>query len=269
MVGRPFAEDADHGVGFVVESNLPAHNRGIAAEAILPDTIGEEDDPVTADGALLFGEAATERQRVPVAHHPEEPGRGKARQHVLRPVGRGQVDAPAAPRVEVVERGRLALPGDEVPGRDRDALPAELRPHHHQRLGVAIRQRREEGAVDDAENGGGRSDAEGEHHDRQARERWGPAEQSDGESRVAEQSGHGWSFPREVKSDGSRSVRWQLRCRVPHRFFKYLRAPGVQPWDGSVRPRATRHPRGTRRSGLALCCEARESPQPFLHAALL
>ena len=67
VIGRPLPHHADDGVGHLVEADLPADNRSIAAEALLPQAIREDHDLVASDDALVFHEGATQRERLAVA----------------------------------------------------------------------------------------------------------------------------------------------------------------------------------------------------------
>ena len=78
MIGRTFAEDADDRVRLVVDPDRLADDRRVAAEAVLPEPVGEDDDLVATDRAFFLEEGAAERQRMPVAEHREEAGRGAA-----------------------------------------------------------------------------------------------------------------------------------------------------------------------------------------------
>ncbi len=88
MIGRPFAEHADHRVRLVVDADRLADDGGIAGEAVLPQAVGEDHDLVAAEGAFLLGEGAAERQRMAVAEHPEEARRGAPGADVLGLIAR-------------------------------------------------------------------------------------------------------------------------------------------------------------------------------------
>ncbi len=78
-------------------------------------------------------------------------------------------------RGEPLEHGVLLPPVEE--GRRCDREAAELLHdlvHAHERLGVRVRQRSKEDAVDDAEDGAGGADAERQREDRDDREAGSP-----------------------------------------------------------------------------------------------
>ena len=83
-------------------------------------------------------------------------------------------------------------------------------PEHHQAVGLAVRQRREEGAVDDAEDGGGRGDAERQGDDGDGREAGIAPEQAEAEPCVAKEQRHD-------EPSG------QLRCPAARRIIRHLR----------------------------------------------
>ena len=191
VVGGTFAQHANDGVRLAVEPHRAPKDAAVAGKAVLPDPVREDDDFVATDDAFLLGERPAQRQRVPVAHHREKSGRGRARQQVLGPILGGHVHAAAAPRVQIAEDRGPAPPLDVVGGRDRLSFSVVLLPHHHQAVGLAVRQRREEGAVDDAEDGGGRRDAQRQRDDGDGREPGIAPEEAEAERASRKQRGHG------------------------------------------------------------------------------
>ena len=190
MIGRALPQHADDGPRLVVHAHLASDDAGIAREPVLPQLVRQDDDVVAAGDTLVLAKRAAERERMPVAEHGEKPGRGEAGADVLRAIGGREVDVAAAPGVDVGERGRLPFPGRVAPGGGARAVALLVFPDHHQAIGLVVRQRREEEAVDDAEDGRGCGDAERQRRDRDEREAGIPAEQAEAESGVTKDGGH-------------------------------------------------------------------------------
>ena len=74
MIGWTLAEDADDGVGLSVDTHRPPDNRTVAAEAVLPEPIRQDDDLVAAGCAFVLDEGAAECERMAVAEHAQESG---------------------------------------------------------------------------------------------------------------------------------------------------------------------------------------------------
>jgi hypothetical protein len=160
--------DTDDAVALVVDGDVLADDLGVAAEAVLPERVGEDDDVVLARRLLLGGEPAAEVRAN--AEELEEAGRDGADRHALGGPGAGQVAGrrrvdgrrlePLAHllHVEVLEhREHLVRVGVLLV----DAAEID------EPLGLAVRQRAEEDAADDAEDRGVRADPDRErqHHD--------------------------------------------------------------------------------------------------------
>jgi hypothetical protein len=129
------------------------------AEALLPEPVGQHHDVLSTRRAFLFDEGTAERERVSIAEHGEEArGPGPRRDPFGTPVDR-EVDLAPVPRVQVFKHCGAPPPVDEVGLRHALAAALEARPHHHEPLRVAIRQRREPGRVDHAEHRGRRADS--------------------------------------------------------------------------------------------------------------
>ena len=192
MIGWTLAEDADDRVGLSVDTHCPPDNRTVAAEAVLPEPIRQDDDFVAAGRAFVLDEGAAERERMAVAEHAQEPGCGPAGDHPLGPFSSGDVHGASTPGIDVAEGRGSPLPLDIVARRDRPPLATLLLPHHHQPIGLSIWQRREERAVDDAEDGGRGRDAERECEHGHGSKAGSSPKKADAEAGVAEKSRHGW-----------------------------------------------------------------------------
>lgn len=182
-----WGHDADNGVGRAVERDGLSDDGGIAAEAVAPETVAEDDDGGGAGVVFLFiedpaeeGLDAEQGEHVSGALHAIEADR-------LAIAGKGV--GPAAEGGHVAEGIGLGLPVrvvgggrgvfGEAPGGgvlpDADELP---------RLGVG--QGPEHDGVHDAEHSGGGADAEAEGEDGDERESGAFAEGPGGEQQIVE-----------------------------------------------------------------------------------
>ncbi len=88
-VRRASAEHADDGIGNAAgHTNRPSNDVGIPAETVLPEPVRQDGHAIAARRAFLFTKRAAERQRVAVAQHREETGRGNAGLDALGAGGR-------------------------------------------------------------------------------------------------------------------------------------------------------------------------------------
>ena len=95
-----------------------------------------------------------------------------------------------ADHAEVLERPVALPPRDEVAGADHVARPVAadvVLPDRDDALGVAIGQRLEHHAADDAEDGGGGANPERQRQHRRNGEAWRAEERADGEAKVLEE----------------------------------------------------------------------------------
>ena len=198
MIGWTLAEDTDDRVGLSVDTHCPPDNRTVAAKAVLPEPIRQDDDLVAAGCAFVLDEGTAERERMAVAEHAQESGCGPAGDHPLGPFSSGDVHRASAPGIDVAEGRRPPLPLHVVARRDRPPLATLLLPHHHQAIGLPVWQRREERAVNDAEDGGRGRDAERECEHGHGSKAGSSPKKADAEAGVAEKSRHGWFLRRLV-----------------------------------------------------------------------
>ena len=190
LVGWTLSEHAHDRVRLLVDADRLAHDRGVAAEPLLPEPMRQHHGVVAPGRPFLFDEGASKRERVPVAEHGEE-ARGRGAR--LDPLGTAvdrEVHVASVPGVQVLEHRGAALPVDEVGLRHALAPAFEVRPHHHQALRVAIRQRREPGRVDHAEHRGRRADAERQRQDGDQSGAGIAAQEPKPEARVTQDLGH-------------------------------------------------------------------------------
>ncbi len=191
MVGRSLPQHADNGVRLVVHANVLSDDLRIAAEAVLPQPVSQDDDAVLPGSALFLAKRTAERERMAVAEHGEKAWRRDAGRNVLGPIRGREVDAAAAPGVDVGEGRCLTLPFREAFRRRACALALLIFPDHDEAVGFVVRQRRQEETVDNAEDGRRCGDAERQGQDGDRREAGMPAKEPKAEPRVAKDGRHG------------------------------------------------------------------------------
>ena len=141
--------------------------RPVAAEARLPDAVGQDHVLVGVRLRLVLGEAAAEERLAP--ERGEERRRDRERPQLLRLAALGQVDAAAGEQRRVLDRGRLGLAIEVVGNRDAGLRQPHQRigvPDEDQPVGVRIRQRPQERLVEQAEDRGVGADPERQGQDR-------------------------------------------------------------------------------------------------------
>ena len=161
---------ANHSVGERVDLDVTPDDRGIGGEASLPQCMTEDRDAVLAGHLFVLDEVSAERRlnaqgAEHVDRHPQtaQPfGLGAFR---IQDAGREHGRAILHARVErdVLERPVARLPVHQVGGRRRRARPVAQRvrlPDLHEPVRLVQRQRLEQDAVDDGEDGGVGADAE-------------------------------------------------------------------------------------------------------------
>ena len=101
MIGWTLAQDTDDRVGLSVDTHCPPDNRTVAAKAVLPEPIRQDDDLVAAGCAFVLDEGTAERERMAVAEHAQESWCGPAGDHPLGPFSSGDVHGASAPGIDV------------------------------------------------------------------------------------------------------------------------------------------------------------------------
>ena len=155
---------ADDHVRAVVEANRASNHRGIGGEAPDEQPVTQDDDTVAAR-AVLFGAQHASVQGGH-AEQLEEPARHLAGQHPLGFGSVGEVDVGVVDRGQVREQvGGRGTPVHEVARRDIARLVTPELGDKAIALGFGKRQRPQHDGVDDAEDRGGRADAQrdGQH----------------------------------------------------------------------------------------------------------
>jgi hypothetical protein len=182
--------DPDDGARFLVEDHGGAEDGLVGGESFFPEGVTEEDDGRGVGLRVLFGDAATEKGR----NTPEVHGVGSENAAVdlagdsiaeIRDVPAGVSDnvfkgfgasTEGGDLVEVVD---LAKAGGTVGGvGDADDGEAGL---------VAIGKGIEEAVIEDAEDGGGETDAQGEGEDADDGEGGGFAQHTEGVAEILEE----------------------------------------------------------------------------------
>ena len=174
ILGRHRRQDADHRAGLAIDANLGPDNVAVAVEPLLPQPVPEDDHLIVAGTPLVGGEVPAEKERQ--ADHRVEARRHADGIDLFGALGGGDVDGAPGPGDEILERRRLLLPVDIVAGRRDVAEALHPRPDHDELVRIGIGHRREQRAVDDAEDGRIGADSEREGQDGDRREA-GPAQQ--------------------------------------------------------------------------------------------
>ena len=143
-VGGTGSGDAENGVEFAAHAEFGADNLGIAAEAVAPEFVIEDDDVVVAGKGIVSNEMAAEGHFW--AEEEVEPAGGYAAGlDLLGPIGRGDGEAFTGPAVEGVEDGGLFLPVEKVAGGSAVALTAfVVGPDHDDAVAIDVGERGEQ-----------------------------------------------------------------------------------------------------------------------------
>ena len=160
--------DADHLIGIAVEHHLAPDDARIAREALGPEVVGQDDDLRPAGLILLIGVPAANLRPHPKHLLQRRRRRRRADAHRLPASGQRERRTGRSPdrREHLVAR----LPVGVLRERGWTGGTRRLRVvHHHQLLGIGIRKRAQQDAVEDAEHGGRDADAQREGHDGQDR----------------------------------------------------------------------------------------------------
>jgi hypothetical protein len=159
-IGGAGCENADDGILLAVESKLLADDVFVAAEAVLPEAIGEDGYVLLAKLAFLGEKIAAEQHRL--AEDVEKLRGAGGTLDLFGLSAAVQGERRAGPGGDGLEGGVLALPVEEIAGGDAVVVPGDVGPDHDDAVGFVIGERGEEGGVDDAEDGGVGAYAEGQ-----------------------------------------------------------------------------------------------------------
>ena len=157
-IGR---HDADHAAGMCAFLDGFSEDRGIASKASQEKRVADDDGGV-GSGAIFFGceDAAGDGAR---GQHGEDFRADGHQGNAFRRAGeRGVIPEDATGQLEDFVEVTIGVGGVILGGAARQVEFYELVPHHHQAAGIGVGKRAQEDGVDDAEDGGVGSDAEGE-----------------------------------------------------------------------------------------------------------
>src|SRR5580704_272113 len=185
----------ENGIEFAAHAELSADNAGIAAEMVAPEFV-VEDDHVIITGEGVVGNEMTAESDLGAEEEVEPAGGYAAGLDLLGPVGSGNGEAFAGPAVEGVEDLGLLLPVEEVAGGSAVALAAfVVRPDHDDAVAIDIGERGKEDGVEEAKDGGGGADAQGESEEGDGSEARALPEQPQAVANIAPKFGHERTSP--------------------------------------------------------------------------
>ena len=203
-------QHADDLVGLAAQPDVLADRVIAAAEQPLPGAMGEDDDLLLSEFALLLGEElAAIRLR---AEHPEERRRDEHRLDAFglcQPAAADR-DAGLAEQRRLLERRHVALAvevvGHAVGAAGLDARAGVFIEEADQPVGLGKRQRLEQDAVDDRENCDVGRQTQGQGRNGREREAAILPEQPSGKAQILQQSFHGYVSLRSQERQGSHCV---------------------------------------------------------------
>ncbi len=207
-----FSEDTDDGVGLVAERDGGADDVGIAAELALPESVTDDNDVAAVRGVFLRCEGAAEHDG---CAKEAEVGFGGVDTVDLLGYEAGEIEAGTAEvvRGDVLKDAGLGSPGIEVDRGGHTAVAVRKGVHElDHAVGFRIGERLEQDGVDNGEDGGVGSDAEGESGDGSYGERRTTDEHAEGVAEVAEKVAHG-----ECRLRNAVQNRAQCVCDILHR----------------------------------------------------
>ena len=190
--GKPLGHDADDGVAVMVERDVAADDVAIGAEDRLPGFMAQHHD--VSSGLLLVAKKAPPHHGVDPQHAEEIgadglrlqlPGSAFAGQGVVVVVIRGERLEGMIARAPVKEI-RIAEAVSDV-GLARRSVQHQRR---HQAVRLGKRQRAQQYGVDQAEDGGGGADAQGQGQNGGQREGGTLAQLAYGKAKVLQQLAH-------------------------------------------------------------------------------
>src|SRR5580700_8665346 len=162
VVARVGSGHTEDGIQFAAHAELSADDGGIAAEPFTPEFV-VEDDYVIVAGLRVFRNEMPAEKHSRAVEEVEEAGGYAARLDLFGPIGGGDGEAIAGPAVDGVAEGSLLLPVDEVTGGSAVAVAAfVVGPEHDDAVAIDVGEGREEDGVEEAEDGGGGADAQGQ-----------------------------------------------------------------------------------------------------------
>ena len=181
--------DSRHGEAAPVERERAPDYGGARTEAPAPQAATDEDHGCRTE-PVVCGVEVTARHGVD-SEDAEEVGRDHLAAEVLGLPSSGHVGVLPAERGQALEAAAVLLPVDEVRIGDRHAREVRRRlAEPHQAVGIAVGQRLEENAVDDAEDGGVGADPERQRDHRDGREARVPGQHAQAVPNVLEQDPH-------------------------------------------------------------------------------
>jgi hypothetical protein len=190
-MAEPLGHDADDGHRVVVQPYRLADGRPIAAEAPLPQIIGDQGDVADPAAGIVGGEVPAHHRRHPEDR--EEVGRDHRRRDPLGLPVAGQVDIDRPGTGRILERVHLAAVIVQLGRGHRHvghAARTEAGAQRHQPAGIGIGQRPEQHRVHHAEDRRVGADAQGKREHRDYGEPRAPSQAAEREPEIPPEGVH-------------------------------------------------------------------------------
>jgi hypothetical protein len=163
---RQYADDL---VGHAIERERAPDDRPVGAEPLLPHLVRQHDDVIAPHGSFFVGKRAPEQH--PSLEDLEEPRRHDSGAQPHRLAGARQIDRGRSKRRHPFKRRVHLRPVEEIGWCDHvveDPLRLTFFPHHHESIGIVVRQRAQQNRIDGGEHRRVRANAEreGRHDDK-------------------------------------------------------------------------------------------------------
>ena len=185
--GEGCGHHPDHLAADSVQGDTPSDDPRVGCETALPEAVAQDDDALVARLRLFGTEDATPGRGD--AEDLEVLGRDQGRLHRLRVAAGAEAHRrQLLDGGDLLEGARPFAPVEDVPPvHDVARSPRAGFPDAHELLGSPKRQGPQQHRVDDAEDGGARTDAEGQGDDGDRREGQAPPHEAEAVAAVLEQ----------------------------------------------------------------------------------
>jgi len=154
------SDDANDGVGLVLDLDLFSHDFLISVIAPLPKPVGEDHGMIVAGNSLVGQQVAAKLHALAEISGDEAGGKDRSGYLFFFVFRGGKANLPVGIKIEALKRLALAEVLQVIVGPDGISLALGLSPDDDQLVCMRIGERREESRPDDAEDSDVGSDAE-------------------------------------------------------------------------------------------------------------